>query len=164
MLLCIRLVVLFYFIEALVSIYISAIYSRKIDRENIIEVLIRPNFFIMSTGKRSKRYENTITLDDTDDEDHQQQPGPRIAVNKRRRTILDDDDEVEILPQTSSGNSNRLVIFIYLSHRDTMFRRFVSASKNMFSIIIKPMRTCRNFNLITILTSLLYSSLFYHTI
>ena len=118
----------------------------------------------MATGKRSKRYENTITLDDTDDEDHQQQPGPRIAVNKRRRTILDDDDEVEILPQTSSGNSNRLVIFIYLSHRDTMFRRFVSASKNMFSIIIKPMRTCRNFNLITILTSLLYSSLFYHTI
>ena len=118
----------------------------------------------MATGKRSKRDENTITLDDTDDEDHQQQPGPRIAVNKRRRTILDDDDEVEILPQTSSGNSNRLVIFIYLSHRDTMFRRFVSASKNMFSIIIKPMRTCRNFNLITILTSLLYSSLFYHTI
>lgn len=122
----------------------------------------------MATGKRSKRYENTITLDDTDDEDHQQQPGPRIAVNKRRRTILDDDDddddEVEILPQTSSGNSNRLVIFIYLSHRDTMFRRFVSASKNMFSIIIKPMRTCRNFNLITILTSLLYSFLFYHTI
>ena len=118
----------------------------------------------MATGKRSKRYENTITLDDTDDEDHQQQPGPRIAVNKRRRTILDDDDEVEILPQTSSGNSNRLVIFIYLSHRDIMFRRFVSASKNMFTIIIKTMKTSRNFNLITILTSLLYSFLFYHTI
>ena len=121
----------------------------------------------MATGKRSKRNENTITLDDTDDEDHQQQPGPRIAMNKRRRTILDDDDdddEVEILPQTSSGNSNRLVIFIYLSHRDTMFRRFVSASQNMFTIIIKPMKTSRNFNLITILTSLLYSFLFYHTI
>ena len=120
----------------------------------------------MATGKRSKRNENTITLDDTDDEDHQQQPGPRIAVNKRRRTILDDDDddEVEILPQTSSGNSNRLVIFIYLSHRDIMFRRFVSASKNMFTIIIKTMKTSRNFNLITILTSLLYSFLFYHTI
>ena len=120
----------------------------------------------MATGKRSIRNENTITLDDTDDEDHQQQPGPRIAVNKRRRTILDDDDddEVEILPQTSSGNSNRLVIFIYLSHRDTMFRRFVSASQNMFTIIIKTMKTSRNFNLITILTSLLYSFLFYHTI
>jgi uncharacterized membrane protein YqjE len=100
----------------------------------------------MATGKGSKRSEQPILLDDTDEEEkQQQQPSPRIAVNKRRRTILDDDDdddEVEFVSQTLAGNSNRLVIFIYLSHINTMFRRFALDSNTLY-IIIKTMDTYR---------------------
>ena len=100
-------------------------------------------------GKGSKRSGNTITLDDTDEEDVQIPPALRNSVSKRRRTILDDDDddddddEVEIVPQTRTGNSNRLVIFISLSNKDSALRRF-DLNFNILYITIKTLWTsCR---------------------
>ena len=98
----------------------------------------------MVTGTGSNRSKNVVTLDDTDEEEPTQQPASRSAANKRRRTIVDDDeDEVEFVSQTLAGNSNRLVMFMYLSYKNTALRHSALDCKILYLSITRKMWICR---------------------
>lgn len=116
---------------------------------------------MVATGKGSKRSGKTIALEDSDDDEKQQQSAPRNVANKRRRTILeddDDDDDDDDSDEVKIVSPNRLVKRIYLSHKHSTFPRFALDPNILYQYIIIKTTCTFDIILITILTSLLYSS------
>ena len=114
---------------------------------------------MVATGKGSKRSGKTIALEDSDDDEKQQQSAPKNIANKRRRTILeDDDDDDDDSDEVKIVSPNRLVKRIYLSHKHSTFPRFALDPNIVYQYIIIKTTCTFDIILITILTSLLYSS------